>query len=619
MQVTGMRYRWRVADHGEQPTASCLNLANQLGVPPIVALLLQRRGLTNADAARSFMQPKLTDLHDPADLPGVARAATRMKQAVDDGQPIVIYGDYDVDGISASAILWHTLKLAGAKLHCYVPHRVKEGYGLNVEAIQQIAQWQFSEQNDTPVLGSDGRRHGDKPLIVSVDCGITAMEPARTAQDAKMDLIITDHHEIPKEGVPNVFAVVHPRLEGSRYPFGYLCGAGVAFKLAWQFARLHCGSERLPEVFRDLMLDLLSLAALGTVADVVPLVDENRVITSFGLGQIKRTRFAGLDALIDAAGLRQEKISAFHVGFVLAPRINASGRMGHARQAVRLLTEADEAESAEIATFLTGENEKRRATERVVFEEAKQMVLDGGYDSTDHRAVVLCRPQWHIGVLGIVASRLVDAFARPIVLLTLNNGQAHGSARSVKGVAVHEAIEHCAPLLNSFGGHAMAAGLRLDADKVDQFRIEFTKHVNDLLEPEDLVNVLDVDAICTLDQMRIEVIDQISRLGPFGRANPSPTFCLRDVQLFGPPQRVGSEGQHLRLPLRQDGHMVYAIGFGLADLADGLYFGTRLDLVFEPKLSTWRGKLQVEYHVKDIRMAHKPKTSVSIDSIVHDP
>ena len=580
------RTRWQFFAPPADVAATGDRLAAQLRLDRLVGKLLVRRGISDIDQAGRLLEPQLTHLHDPSLLPGIDRAVERIDQAVRCGQPIVIYGDYDVDGITASSILWHVLRLADAQVRTYTPHRIDDGYGLNSQAITQLCDCA-----------------GGPPLIVSVDCGITALEPARQARRLGVDLIITDHHEFDPAALPEATAIVHPRLTGSAYPFGSLCGAGVAFKLAWQFAKVHCGSDRVPTAFRDLLLDLLSLAALGTVADVVPLLDENRVITHYGLGHIKQARLAGLNALINASRLRDEKIDAYHVGFILGPRLNACGRMGHADKAVHLLTDADPADAAKIASFLTSENNRRRQTERLIFAEARQMVVDAGYHRDDCRAIVMGKDGWHAGVVGIVASRLVDLFCRPVVLLNFENGQAHGSARSVTGLSIHEAIQSCAPLMKSFGGHAMAAGVRLDKQNVDAFRDQLIDYVNARLGPEDLVHILDIDADCTLGDLTIPLIEQIERLAPFGRDNPSPILCLRDVALDQRPQRVGSDGSHVRLALRQGRHYASVIGFGLAELAKDLVAGARIDVAFMPKMSTWKGRRQIELHMKDFRAA----------------
>ncbi|MEX2214295.1 MAG: single-stranded-DNA-specific exonuclease RecJ [Phycisphaeraceae bacterium] len=612
MTSKGMLFRWegsrsRAAANGKGSDPA--QLVSELGVHPLVARLLCNRGLSDAARAEPFLHPRLTDLHDPARMPGITEAAHRLDKAVRDGQPIVIYGDYDVDGVAASTILYHILKLAGGEVHTYIPHRVEEGYGLNTEALLSL-----------------GKAHGSRsPLIISVDCGITALEPARAAKDAGIELIITDHHEFAEEGFPDASILVHPRLRGSGfsvpgselknsqtrnpesgtrnpYPFPDLCGAGVAFKLAWQFAKVHTGSERVPEAFRKLLLDLLSVAALGTVADVVPLVDENRIITTFGLGQVKRTRFIGLNALIDAANLREEKIDAFHVGFVLGPRLNACGRLGHAADALRLFTTEDESEAKKLADYLSKINDDRRATERAITEQAKQMVVDLGYDHVDRRAIVLGCEGWHTGVIGIVASRLVETFNRPTVMLNFDNGEAHGSARSVLGVSIHEALSACSHHLSTFGGHAMAAGLRMERSRVDAFREELIAFINQKLAPEDLLPVIQIDADCALSDVTIELVQQVQALAPFGRDNPAPVLCVRNVQVAEPGRRIGTSGTHLRLNLRHERCLLQGIGFGLGELAEKLPRGAMVDVVFEPKINIWGDQRRPDMHVKDIRL-----------------
>ena len=592
-----MLFRWQLGRRGEAGAdAAAEGLSRDLRLTPLVARLLCQRGLHDPAKVRPFLDPKLTDLHDPALMPGLDRAARRIDQAVRQKQPIVVYGDYDVDGVCASAILWHVLKLAGADVSAYIPHRVEEGYGLNTDALLQLGK----------------NAGGPSPLIVSVDCGITAITPAQAAADAGIELIITDHHEFDPAQLPRACALVHPRLHGagadaslSAYPFPDLCGAGVAFKLAWHFARVHTGSDRVPKEFRELLLDLISFAALATVADIVPLVSENRVIVRFGLGQIKRTRFIGLKALIDSAKLREEKIDAFHVGFVLGPRLNAAGRMGHAGEALKLLTSAGPDEAKQLAAALTDANDDRRATEHQIADEARRMVLDMGFDRADCRALVLGSEGWHPGVIGIVASRIVEQFHRPTILLNFENGEAHGSCRSVPGISIHEGLHACAKHLNSYGGHAMAAGVRLDRAKVDAFRADFVAWANAAIAEENLSPVLMIDAHCALPEVTLEMIDQVQALAPFGRDNPQPVLCVRNVQLAEPARRIGSEGKHLRLMLRHERTLVQAVGWRIGDLAEKLPGGVRVDVAFEPKASTWEGRRRADLHVKDVRLAEE--------------
>jgi single-stranded-DNA-specific exonuclease len=605
MQEVGTRYRWKLADHTPQDVQRSQALARSLGVPALVAKVLAKRVAgeeTNdnpqavLDAAQRFLAPKLSYLHDPQLMPGATQAAKRLVQAVRDSQPIVIYGDYDVDGVTASAVLWHTLKLAGADIHTYIPHRLDEGYGLNAEAIATIA---------------DG--YDTKPMIISVDCGITAAESAEVARQHGVDLIITDHHQFDPDQLPDAHTLVHPALtntsssptsEGSSsaYPCPDLCGAGVAFKVVWQFARELCGSDRLPDEYRKLMVDLLSLVALGTVADVVPLQDENRVLTTFGLGRIKQTPFVGLAALIDASKLRDEKIDAYHVGFVLGPRLNACGRMGHAKDALELLTTAQGPRATELARFLTDENDRRRATELKITDQAKQMVSDLGYDAPDHRAIVVGGEGWHPGVVGIVASRLVDTFSRPAIVLGYTDGIAQGSARSVDGVSIYDALSACSEYLDRFGGHAMAAGLTLSTDKVDAFRDALVGQVNGMLDESELIREMRIDAEVTFEDCTLDTFDSLGKLAPFGRGNRTPRLLLRGAVLDRPSQRMGAAGKHLSMTLAHRGKTVRAVAFGMGEHSALLPGGAVVDLLFEPKINAWQGVRRPELHINDFKV-----------------
>jgi single-stranded-DNA-specific exonuclease len=583
--------RWHLpqdADHAAEPL--------QPGLHPLVDRLLRARGVENAEAAERFLTPKLLHLHDPATLPGCVKAAKRLKQAVDDQQPIIIYGDYDVDGVTASAILYHTLTAAGSAVKTYVPHRLEEGYGINAEAIQSLA-------NSTD----------PKPLIVSVDCGITANEPATLAKDLGVDLIITDHHEFDLDDLPDAYALVHPGLptDGEPYTNRDLCGAGVAYKLAWQFALVYCGCEqggKLPDHYRKLLLDLLAFAALGTVADVMPLIGENRAITTFGLQRISHTQCEGLNALIDASNLRSEKIDSYHIGFVLGPRLNACGRMGHAKEAVELLTTATGERAKELAEQLHHVNEDRKATEREIVDQAKQMVLDAGYDSDDTRAIVLAHEDWHPGVVGIVASRLVEQFCRPVVMLCIDptTQTAKGSARSIDACNLHEAIQACNEHLTKFGGHAMAAGMSLDAANIDAFRDALVKQVNAVLSPEDLVNHVRVDSDVTLSDCTPESFRLVQSLAPFGRGNPKPRLMLCGLTVDR-AQRMGGQGRHLSMQLCEDTaagrRSIRAVAWGMGDRVESLPSGVVIDVVFQPSINEWRGNISAELHVMDFRLA----------------
>ncbi len=583
MSQAGLRSRWQLSEPAREAAASAQarTLASEMGVSPLVASLLLGRGIDSTAAAGAFFGPKLTDLHDPFLLGGAQQAAQRIAKAVKESQPIVVYGDYDVDGITASAILWHVLRLAGANVEIYVPHRIDEGYGLNTAAIERLCQ--------------------DHPLLITVDCGITAIDPAAAAARAGVDLIITDHHAFDAGGLPQAHTIVHPGLPGAGYPFSGLSGAGVAFKLAWAIAREHCGSQQLPRAYRRLLMDLLAYAALGTIADIVPLRDENRAIAARGLAGLINSPFEGVQALIKASGLGGESIDSYHVGFVLGPRLNACGRMGHAAEAAELLTTATGARAAEIATLLSGQNDKRREIQKDVFEQAADQARERGADDPGCRAIVVGDERWHPGVLGIVASRLVETFARPAVVLSFRDGVAAGSARSVPGVSMHAALEHCRQDLDTYGGHTMAAGMRLALDRVDAFRERFTQYVGEQLAEGDLIATVDVDLACELDDLSVPVVEQIESFAPFGQSNPRPVLIAFGLIVDQEPKLVGAHGQHLRLSLRQGNRVMSAVGFGLGDLAEHLARGATIDAVFEPRLNAWRGRRSAELHLKDFR------------------
>ncbi|WP_200761511.1 single-stranded-DNA-specific exonuclease RecJ [Poriferisphaera corsica] len=607
---SGLKSTWIPRNPNKTTQISPTEFAQQIHQHPLIANLLLKRDINTLEEAASFLKPTLKNLHDPALLPGATQAAQRISQAVLNDQPIVIYGDYDVDGVTASTILYHTLNLAKATVSCYVPHRIDEGYGLNSEALSHIASGDWHQDTENKIFNRQPEDPATPPLIITVDCGITATEQADLAKQLGVDLIITDHHHFDAENLPNAHTLVHPRIPSSLptpYPFGDLCGAGVAFKLAWQFARIHHNldpnSGSLPAPFRNLMIDLISLVALGTIADVVPLVGENRTLTTFGLSRIKNTPFPGLNALIDAAKLRDEKVDAYHVGFVLGPRLNACGRMGHARNAVFLLTIAQGNQAKHIADFLTQENQKRKEIEREIIEQAKQQIEAAGDNSPNHRAIVIGADDWHKGVVGIVASRIVETYHRPTVVLSYQpDGSASGSARSIANFNIHAAFTACSEHLTQFGGHEAAAGCTLPQDNVPAFREALINHCNDLLTEQDLSHTIKIDGEIQCSEINLQLFQIIHSLSPFGNANPKPKLILRNVTLDRPPNRIGSEGTHLSIHIKQNNRSMRAVGFGLGELAPKLAVGMNLDIVFSPAINNWQNRLSPDIHILDLKI-----------------
>jgi len=573
--IAGRNKRWIIGDSSPQSGM------------PLIGRILASRGLDGEEARASF-ETTLQDLHDPKLLPDADKASNRLIIAIENDEPIVIFGDYDVDGITATAILYHALKSIAkdtSDIRTYVPHRLDEGYGLNADAIRSLAD------------------QGAK-VIISVDCGITAIKEADIAKELGVDLIITDHHNPPTDGsIPNAFAIVHPRAPGSKYPFEELCGAGVAYKLAWRLLVLAGGDEngKVGKDKRELLLELLSFAALGTIADLVPLVDENRIITKFGLGRIPRSAFGGLRELISACGLDGEKIQADDVGFRLGPRLNACGRMGHAAEAVELFTTATGSRAREIARGLHEQNESRRATERRILEQAIKLAEAEGMTGGDTRAIVLAHDDWHPGVVGIVCSRLVDRFARPTILLCKQGDKYKGSGRSIPAFNLHAGLEATSEHLATFGGHDMAAGLSLSSDNLDTFVKAFIDHANEALSPDDLINTLRVDTAAQTHELTAHAVRDIFKLRPFGMGNPHVRLMLQNVRIDRQPGVFGARGNHLSLHLKHEGAALRCIMWNGGELRNELARGQLVDVVVSPQISSYSG--QVEPVIDDWRFA----------------
>ena len=414
-----------------------------------------------------------------------------------------------------------------------------------------------------------------------------------------MDVIVTDHHS-PPEVLPEVTAIVHPRLPGQPYANPDLAGAGVAFKLAWQLARTVCGRDRVDEPMRDFLLDATCLAALGTIADVVPLVGENRSLATFGLRGLPGTKHEGLRALLESANLVGEQLDAYHVGFMLAPRLNAAGRMGHARLAVELLTDASAERSRSIADYLNKQNSERQKVERAIAAEAAQMVVDQGLDAPDSRIIVLASENWHGGVIGIVASRMVEKFARPAILVAFNGDGGQGSGRSIPGFHLRDALAACSRHLRSFGGHAMAGGLRIDRDRIEDFAGDMAAYALQHVPAGQLAARLDIDAECSLAELNHNTIQHLGKLGPYGQGNPEPVVAVRNCRVVTSPRRMGRSGGTIGMLLGQGDVKMRAVGFNMGDLADILEGVRTIDVAGTPGINCFQGRTSVEMHLKDV-------------------
>lgn len=579
--MRGLSRRWIEANPGANDPAEGL-----------FERLLRWRGVEDAATRQRFLEPKLSDLHDPRAMFGLERAAARIAESLRDGRRLAIYGDYDVDGVTASSILWRVMRIARpeAEIPIFIPHRIDDGYGLNGERLCE--------------LRADGI-----DLVVSVDCGVTAVEAIEAANAVGLETIVTDHHEFAKDDrgtviLPPASIVVHPRHPEGGYAFGDLCGAGVAFKLAWQFAREWCGSEQVAEAFRQELVHCLALAALGTIADVVPLRDENRVIVAMGLRRLNATPIAGLRALLEQSDLVAGRSpDSEEVAFRLAPSLNACGRLGHAGEAVELFTTADHRASRDIAQRLAKQNEARRRIEKKIFDSACERAESLGMTGPDHRAIVLADPAWHRGVVGIVCSRLVERYGRPAVLMQTDGGLAKGSARSVDDYSILEGFEACREHLTQFGGHAAAAGLALPEESVPAFAEALAAHAATKLGPDDLMQTIRVDGDASIRELDAPTMSQIERLAPFGRSNRPPALRLAGVRISAEPRVFGKQNDHLELRVTDGrGAFMRATWWRSVEHRERLAKGVVVDLVVEPKFDSYRGGDEVIGSVKDVRV-----------------
>lgn len=574
-----MPRKWSFHPHDE---ASINRLSAGLKVTPLVAQVLIARGYSTPEAAQGFLRPKLADLHDPMLLPGVPAAAQRIVAAVQQKRRVTVYGDYDVDGVTSTALLWHCLQLLGANVDYYIPCRIEEGYGLNEAAVRQL--------------------HEEDPnrLLVSVDCGIASVHEAAVAREIGLELIITDHHHIGQE-LPDAAVLVHPRLPDTAYPFGELCGVGVAFKLAWAICQITGDGKRASPRMREFLKSAVGLTAIGTIADVVPLVDENRIIVRYGLQTLKEHPSPGLQALLRVSELQDKaEISAEDIAFGIAPRINAAGRLGQARLAVELLTTDDLNRAVSLAAYVDELNKNRKTVERRIVKEAKELVAahpEWEQDGT----LVLAHHDWHPGVIGIVASRIAEAFEKPTVMISLrDDGTGQGSARSFAGFDMYAGLEACRDCLLGFGGHKAAAGLQIEAQQVDACRTSLANWARNNFAPTADDTALRVDAEVHLSEITRRAVMELQHLGPFGEANPKPRFASRRVNLAEPPRTMGEGDRHLALKVRQHRTHLRAVAFGRGEWAEELAaIHDPISISFAPQINSFRGYEKVELMLHD--------------------
>jgi len=558
------RKKWRVSP--PSPRIQDL-LCAALTIHPIAAQVLVNRGLDTVAQARAFLAGDEEGLHDPMLLKDMDRAIERVRQAQRSGETVVIFGDYDVDGITASVVLRQVLERFGIKALNHIPDRMDDGYGLNDQVVEVA-------------------RKAGSGLMISIDCGITALNEARLLKDHGIDLIIIDHHEPSEQGIPEAVAVVDPKRADCPYPFKHLAAVGLAAKFA-------------QAMFGEVPRDILDFVALGTIADVVPLHGENRIFVKQGLPCIETTRNKGLQALLEVTRIKGKPLRPYHAGFVIGPRINAAGRMDSARRALDLFLSDDEREALRLAQDLDRINSQRQQMQQKIIREALEM-LSQSQRLQDQSVIVLAKEGWHIGVLGIVASRIVETFYRPAIVASLDEEWGTASARSIENFHLHEALNYCAQDLEEFGGHKLAAGLKISRNNLERFTDRINDYARQALKNEDLIPVLTIDCAVALSQLDVDLVRLIDSFEPYGEGNRTPIFCSYNIQVKSRPAVLARNTLKFWV---SDGQQTWSVvGFGMGDYARHFTMGDTVDVAYELAIDDWNKAPTVQLRLKDIRL-----------------
>jgi single-stranded-DNA-specific exonuclease len=569
-----MELKWVVQQRPEQKLIR--ELSNRLVLPEIAAAILVSRNIGRPETADQFLKPSLKDLFDPLLISGMSDAVERVIKSLTKNERIMIYGDYDVDGITSASLMFLILNRLGANVSYYLPNRLVEGYGISEDGLQE------AESRDID-------------LLVSVDCGITAVEEVKYARKKGLDCIITDHHE-PGDIIPDAAAIVNPKLDGETNPGFELSAVGVAYKFAQALYRKLGQDESQLE-------EHLDLVALGTSADIVPMIGENRILTKFGLDQIARTTKPGLKSLIFISGLMGQKIGTGQVVFILAPRINAIGRLGDAEKAIKLLTTRNESQASRIARILNAENKRRKDIDEKTLNEALEQMQER-IDLEKDRAIVLSSRGWHQGVIGIVASRLVERFHKPTVMIAIDGEEGKGSARSIPGFHLYDALRKCEPHLIRYGGHKYAAGLSIAPEKIETFRKCLNDVSTEMLTDEDLVPKLNIDAELELEYITDELVDILEKFAPFGPQNMRPVFVTYGCEIVGTPHIVGKK--HLKFRVRKGEKILDCIGFNQGDFLNKLnYRPMIIDMAYIIEYNVWNGVKRIQIRTKAIKLSER--------------
>ncbi|MBN1948962.1 MAG: single-stranded-DNA-specific exonuclease RecJ [Candidatus Cloacimonetes bacterium] len=572
-----MQKRWRMEEPltAEQEEQKKL-IASDIKCPEMIAEMLVRKQLTDIENINKFFNPKLDDVFDPFLFKDMDLAADRIVTAIRKMENITIYGDYDVDGTTSTALLYLGLRKINAIVDYYIPHRMIDGYGLSLSGIDQIVE------------------NGTK-LIISVDCGINAIDEVKQINQLGIDIIVTDHHN-PKDNIPEAYAIINPRISECNYPFKELAGVGVAYKL------LMAVYNRMGVDSQDYIDKYVDLVALGTIADIVPLISENRIFASIGLERLVKKQNIGLNALINLAGLSQKELNSADIVFGIAPRINAAGRMGSALRAVELMVATEEEKSMELAEIIERENSLRQQIDQKTFQEACEIIEKKYHNLDETGCIVISSDDWHPGVIGIVASKLVEKYYRPTIMITFKDGIGSGSGRSISGFDLFEALTSVEENLETFGGHKYAAGLSILSEYLDMFENRLNKYVLEHLSKDELIPPLTVENKLELYEINEHLLEWLNKFAPFGPGNLRPTFYTEKVMIVGFPYNVGKN--HLKLKVMKDGCVLDLIGFNLGDFLPFLKKGSVIDIAYSLEFNTWQGRTTIQGKLKDIHFEH---------------
>mgnify|MGYP004514720491 FL=1 len=532
----------------------------------LLATILVNRGIIEEKQIEKFLKPKRSDFYEPYKMPDMNIAVDRIIKAIENKEKTIIYGDYDVDGITSVTVLKSFLEERGLVVAEYIPNRLQEGYGLNKAAVEEIAKQGYT-------------------LMITVDCGISAIEEVKYANELGLETIITDHHE-PGAELPKALAVVDTKRKDNEYPFRNLAGVGVVFKLI-QAIGMKLGLDEKE------YLKYLDIVCIGTISDIVPLVDENRVIVKLGLKLVEQTRNLGLKSILQASGYN--KINSSTISFGVAPRINASGRMGHQEDALQLFLSKEKDEVDELTQKLEQYNKLRQETEKNIYADAIMQIERDGL--TNNSTIVVKGKNWHHGVIGIVSSKITEMYFKPSILLCEEDGYGKGSGRSIPGFDLYEALTECNDCIDKFGGHSMAVGINVKSDKFEEFKQKLEKVAKDK-HIEEIVPILKIDAQISLDEINKEMVDSLNELEPYGEENKTPLFAFKNLRIDS--IRALSEGKHLKLTLKDSKNIVNAIGFNLGELSNEYRIGDKVDVVGNLEINTFNGVDNVQINIKDI-------------------